>query len=127
MDVFNLKATLGLDSSEYEQGLNNAKSKASSIGGSIGKGLATIGKAAVAAVGVASAAVGKFTMDAVSAGSNFDKSMSQVAATMGLTMDEMQETVGSTTYTLNGEIKEFNGTLRDFAQEMGRNTAFSPP
>jgi TP901 family phage tail tape measure protein len=125
MEAFSLKATLDLDSSKYEQGLGEAKSKATSIGGAIGKGLATIGKVAGVALGAASAAVGKFTTDALRAGSNFDKSMSQVAATMGLTMDEMKDAVGSTTYTLNGEVVEFTGTLRDFAQEMGRNTAFS--
>jgi TP901 family phage tail tape measure protein len=121
MEVFSLKAILGLDSSEYEKGLGDAKSKATSIGSTIGKGLATVGKATVAAVGVATAAVGKFATDSVQAGASFDKSMSQVAATMGLTMDEMATQTG----TVDLAWGTFTGNLRDYAQEMGRNTAFS--
>lgn len=54
---------------------------------------------------VTNAIVG-FAKSSIEAGMNFDKSMSQVAATMGTTVDEIQD-------------------LRDFAQEMGRKTAFS--
>ena len=105
--VFDLQAILGIDTSGFENGLKNAA------------------KLGAAALGAASAALVKFGSDSVQVGAEFDKSMSQVAATMGKTMDEMENAVGSTTYTLNGEVKEFSGTLRDFAQEMGRNTAFS--
>lgn len=64
-------------------------------------------------VGVMGAAV-KVTAD-------FDSSMSQVAATMGKTMDEINSEVA----TVNTSTGEFTGTLREFAQEMGKNTAFS--
>lgn len=59
-----------------------------------------------AAIGAATTAVGAFAKSAVEAGSSFDSSMSQVAATMGKTTSEI-------------------GDLRDFAMEMGANTAFS--
>lgn len=119
--VFELFAKLGLDSSEYEKGLGDAKSKASSIGGAIGKGLKTVAKVGAAALGAASAAVGTFATTTVKAGQNFDKSMSQVAATMGLTMDEMQNQVG----TVDLAWGTFSGNLREYAQEMGKSTAFS--
>lgn len=115
--AFALKATLGLDSSEYEKGLGEAKSKASSIGSTIGKGLATIGKTTVAAVSAASAVVGKFAVDSVQAGGVFDKSMSQVAATMGMTVADLQDSTS--------EASQNYEKLREFAQEMGRTTAFS--
>ena len=50
--VFDLVATLTLDSSAFEKGLGAAKSSASSIGGAIGSGLgkvATVGAAAITA------------------------------------------------------------------------------
>ena len=70
--------------------------------------------AAVAAVGVGAV---KIVGDAVAVGQEFDKSMSQVAATMGKTMEEVENEVVTT--------EKFTGSLRDFAKEMGRTTAFS--
>lgn len=119
--VFELFAKLGLDSSEYEKGLDKSKSLAGSVGGAIGNGLKTMAKVGVAAIGTATAAVGAFATSSVKTGAEFDKSMSQVAATMGKTMDEMQSEVGSVDLAWG----TFSGNLREYAQEMGRNTAFS--
>lgn len=102
MNVFDLYAKLALDSSEYEKGLNDAESKGSKFGG----GLATAAKVGMAAVGTATTAIVGFGAASVKTGMGFDSSMSQVAATMGKTTEEI-------------------GELRDFAQEMGRTTAFS--
>lgn len=121
MNFMELAAKLSLDSSDYERGLGKAKSLASSISNGIGKAF----KIGAAAVTAATTAVVAFGGAAVKTGMDFDKSMSQVAATMGLTMQDMEKAVGSTTVRLNGEMKEFNGTLRDFAQYMGANTAFT--
>lgn len=70
---------------------------------------------------IAAAGIGKAIGSAISTGMNFDKSMSQVAATMGLTMDEMANEVG----TVDLAWGTFSGNLREYAQEMGANTAFS--
>ena len=78
------------------------KSAGLKIASGIGTGLKVAGAAAIAST----AAVGAFAKSAIDAGSSFDTSMSQVAATMGTTTDQI-------------------GNLRDFAQEMGRTTAFS--
>lgn len=125
MNVFSLKAVLGLDSSKYEQGLEDAKGKASSIGSSIGKGLATIGRATVAAVGAATSAVGVFTKSSLDAGMSFDKAMSQVQATMLKSNEDMAKSVGSAVLTTSEGVKEFSGNLREFAQFLGQNTAYS--
>lgn len=102
MNVFDLFAKLGLDSSEYESGLDEAESRGSRFGSGL-RGAARITGAAIA--GATTAVVG-FAGTSVRAGANFDSSMSQVAATMGTTVDQIQD-------------------LRDFAQEMGATTAFS--
>lgn len=92
--VFELFAKLGLDSSEYEEGLNDAKDKASSIGGVIAGGLKTVGKAGVAvgaAVATATVAAGtalvKGAGDVAAYGDNIDK-MSQK---MGISAQAYQE------------------------------------
>lgn len=102
MNVFELFAKLGLDSSEYESGLDEAERRGSRFGSGL-RGAARITGAAIA--GATTAVVG-FAGTSVRAGANFDSSMSQVAATMGTTVDQIQD-------------------LRDFAQEMGATTAFS--
>lgn len=106
MNVFDLEARIGLNTQDFDSGLEKSKSKLSSIGGAIKGGLATAAKVGAAAIGAASAATVAFGKSAVQAGMTFDSSMSQVAATMGKTVDEI-------------------GELRDFAQEMGSTTAFS--
>lgn len=117
MNVFELSAILRLDSSQYESGLNQAQNSAQGIGSKIGGALGTAAKVGAAALAAATTAVVAFGKSSVDAGMNFDTSMSQVAATMGYTVDELN---GSTSEA----AQNFN-KLRDFAQEMGRTTAFS--
>ena len=121
MDVFKLRAVLGLDSTEYDKGLDQKKQEAGGIGSAIGGALGTAAQVGVAAVTAATGAAVAFGATAVKAGSEFDSSMSQVAATMGKTMDEMQNEVG----TVDLAWGTFSGNLREYAQEMGANTAFS--
>lgn len=115
--VFKLAAVLGIDTSEFDNGLNNAKTSAHTFGGAIGKGLATAAKIGVEALGAATAAVGAFAASSVKTGSDFDKSMSQVAATMGMTVEQLSDSTSQAS-------KDFK-MLRDFALETGRTTAFS--
>ena len=106
MNLFDLAAVIRLDSSQYEQGLKTAESKGSSFAQKLGGGLKTASVAIGAGLAAASTAVIAFGTDAVKTGASFDTSMSQVAATMGKTVDEIQD-------------------LREFAQKMGAETAFS--
>lgn len=96
MNLFELSAKLGLDSSEYEAGISNAHSGLDTLEGAIKAFVA--GYAVKKLVGLAK--------DAVTVGMQFDSAMSQVAATMGVTVDQI-------------------GELREFAKDMGATTAFS--
>ena len=69
---------------------------------------------AAAAITAALIAVGK---QVIETGAEFDKSMSQVAATMGYSVDEIN--------TEGSEAAKTFDRLRNFAQDMGKNTAFS--
>lgn len=115
--VFDLFATLSLDTSAYTKGLNGAKSLASGFGNALA-GAARIGITAL--IGATTAAAG-FAATSVKVGENFDKAMSQVAATGGMTMEELEQNIGHVD-TVWGE---FDGNLREYAQFMGKNTAFS--
>lgn len=124
LNVFEIFAKIGLDTSEYDKGLSGAKDKLSSFGSSIGSvgkaigtGVATAAKVGIAAVGAATTAVTAFGATVVKTGMTFDSSMSQVAATMGYTKDQLNQS--------GSEASENLKKLRDFAQEMGRTTSFS--
>lgn len=106
MDVFDLQAKFGFDSSEFNKGIEDAKGKLETFSGKLKNGLGTIAKVGTAAIGAASTAAVAFGKTSVDAGMKFDSSMAQVAATMGKTVDEI-------------------GDLREFAQKMGSTTAFS--
>lgn len=90
MDLFNLMATIGLDSTAFDEGLNSVKDKASSLGNIVSGGFKTAG-VAIAAVGTAALAAGgaivKGAGDVASYGDNIDK-MSQK---MGLSAQAYQE------------------------------------
>lgn len=92
--VFELFAKLGLDSSEYEEGLKDAENKATSIGGTIAGGLKTVGAAGamigtaiVGATAAAGTALVKGAGEVAAYGDNIDK-MSQK---MGISAEAYQE------------------------------------
>ena len=119
--VFDLFAKLSLDSTEYENGLDRARGHAESGGSKIGAAISTGIKAAGVALAAAGTAVVAFGKSSVDAGMQFDVAMSQVAATMGMTVDELTQGVG----TADTSFGHFEGNLREFAQFLGANTAFS--
>lgn len=121
MTLYELQAKLFLDTSEYDKGIGESKSKLSSFGSGLKNGLSTIAKVGAGALAGASAAVVAFGTKSVQTGMSFDKAMSQVAATMGKTMNDMKNEVGEVDLSWG----HFSGNLRDYALEMGAKTAFS--
>lgn len=121
MNVFELVASLTLDTKEYERGLNSAKGMATGTSQDITKSVANVKKGALVATGAIAAGITAFGVSSVKAGVEFDTSMSQVAATMGKTNTELQQEVGEVDLAWG----HFSGNLREYAQEMGKHTAFS--
>ena len=94
-------------SGKIEKELNGAgESGGRAFSSGFGRVIGGTGALVAGAMAAGTAAVAGFGAASVQTGMDFDSSMSQVAATMGKTVDEISE-------------------LRDFAQEMGRTTAFS--
>lgn len=115
--VFELFAKLGLDSTGYENGLNNAKAQSSSFGTAVGNGFKTVAKVGVAALATVTTAATAFATSSVKTGAEFDTAMSQVAATLGLTVEDIKNNV-------NGAGETFD-TLREKARELGGSTIYS--
>lgn len=117
MNLFNLVAKLTLDSSEYDRAMAAAKGTAVKSGDSMVASVNKTKKAiGVAALGMG-AAMAAFGVSSVKTGMEFDSSMSQVAATMGYSVDEINDKTSEAGKTFD--------QLRNFAQEMGKNTKFS--
>ena len=111
MDLFTLVAKLTLDKSEYEKGLTDAESEASSSGGKfagilgkVGKAAGTIAKVSAAGIAAGSAVVGVLTKQSVEAYANYEQlvggvetlfgaggqSLKEYADSMGMTIEEAQ-------------------------------------
>ena len=124
MNLFDLVATLSLDSSDFDKGLSIAKTAMSSLGTGIKKGLAA---ARTAVVG--------FGKSAVAVGAQFDTSMSQVTATMGNVDDMGKKSFAKLKKSAKDLGVAFDETttatelsrevLRAFAKKEGSETAFS--
>ena len=135
MNLFDLVATLSIDSSGFDKGLSSAKTAVSSLGTGIKKGLATVTKVTAVAFKAARTAVVGFGKSAVTAGAQFDASMSQVAATMGNVDDMDKESFAKLKKSAKDLGVAFDETttatelsrevLRAFAKKEGSETAFS--
>lgn len=106
MDVFDLVATIRLNTGEYDKGLSSASQKTSSFGDKLKNGLSAAAKIGASAIAVGTTAVVGFAASSVKTGMEFDASMSKVAAISGATGSEFD-------------------SLRDKAIEMGSKTQFS--
>lgn len=87
MDVFDLQATLGLDSSEYEEGLDSAKKRATSFT----SGLKKIGAAAGVALGAATTAVGVLGKKSIDAYANYEQLEGGIKKLYQSASDEIME------------------------------------
>ncbi len=100
MNLLNLKATLAMDYTDYDRGIDTAEKKAGGLKSTITK----------LGIGATVAGIGKA---AIGVGMDFEAGMSQVAATMGISSDAVRRN--------EGDFK----LLSDAAKEAGSTTQFS--
>ena len=117
MNVFELFATLGLDTSGYDEGLQNAESSASSFGSTIGSVIstgATVAGTALVATGTAIAGVT----------SAFASGISDVAE-WGDTVDKQSQkmNISAESYQVWSEVMEHCGTSIDSMQTSMKTLA----
>lgn len=121
MNVFDLVASITLDSSEYESGLNEASSKSSSIGDSISSGLKTAAKATAAAVGAASVAIGGLVKSSIDAYANYEQLVGGVETLFG----EISTTGDASGKVLENASKAYKTAGLSANQYMETATSFA--
>ena len=102
MDLMSLVARLSLDSSDYENGIEKAKS----AGDKLSAGAVAMGNLISSGISAVGNKVGEFSGYVMQSGMSFEATMSKVGAISGATGEDMQ-------------------SLSDKAQEMGAKTKFS--
>lgn len=122
MNVFELFAKLGLDSSEYESGLDRAAGLASSAGGVIAGGLTAVAGATTAAVGAVATRVVNLTTQAVQSYGEYEQlvgGIGKLYGTAGQTIEEYAASVGATVDEVRAEYE----SLENAQEAMAENAA----
>lgn len=106
MNVFELMASLKLDSSDYDKGLDKAESKGKGLVSKIGSGMKTAAKVTTAAVGAASVAVTALAKKSVSAYAEQEQlvgGVQKLYGNMGMSLKDYAKSQGKTTNEVKGE------------------------
>lgn len=94
MDLFDLVAKITLDTSEYEQGLNNAESKADTFGSKLGSAVSKGSKLAVAgisAVATGATIMGKKFIDGINATAQYGDNVDKMSQKIGISAESYQK------------------------------------
>lgn len=134
MNLLNLAASLTLDKSNYDKGLNDAEKSAknsqSSIGGAlggamsvVGKGLKVAGTMAVTAAAAAGTATVKFVKDSVGAYAEYQQLWGGMQKLYGAAGQSFEEYVQSAGYSMDELVADGEanvGIIQDLQQEYDR-------
>lgn len=109
MNLFELYAKIGVDTKDYENGLNEASQKTSAFGEKIKSGLATAAKVGAAALSVASAGVVALTKAAVDNYAEYEQLVGGVETLFGAggkSIEEYAQSVGKTVDEVRSEYNK---------------------
>ena len=125
MDIFDLQAKLTLDTSDYEKGIADSKSKISSLASGfgkvakgVGKAVVTAGKIGAAAVGAGSAAVGALTKQSFDAYASFEQLEGGVETLFGNMADAVKKNANQAFKTAGLSANEYMETVTSFAASL---------
>lgn len=107
MNVFELFAKLGLDSSEYEDGLGRARGMLSTVGSGIASGLGALGAASGAALGAAAAGVVSLTRQSVDAFANYEQLAGGIETLYGDAASSMMDFASQAATTTGQSMNDF--------------------
>jgi phage-related protein len=107
MNVFELFAKLGLDSSEYESGLDKARGMLSTVGGGIARGLGALGAASGAALGAAATGVVNLTRQSVNAFANYEQLAGGIETLYGDAASSMMDFASQAATTTGQSMNDF--------------------
>lgn len=122
MNVFELFATLGLDATNYREGLADAESEAQSAGGRIGNALGGVarvaGAATVAAVGAAAAGVTALTGQAVNAYGEYEQLSGGISRLFGEASDQVMEDAANAYAAVGMTANDYMQSVTSFSAAL---------
>ena len=126
MDVFDLYAKIGLDKSEYESGLKDAKGSMSSFASSVGNGLKTVAKVGATAIAAGAAGVAALTKMGVEGYAQYEQLVGGVD-TLFKTANKTVMAYAENAYKTAGmSANEYMNTITSFSasliQSLGGDT-----
>lgn len=113
-----LMATLGMDASKYNEGLDSAEGRASSAGGIIARGLGVATAAVGAAIGAAATGVATLTMSAVSAYGEYEQLVGGVNKIFEDSSDIVMQYASNAYETAGLSANEYMQTVTGFSASL---------
>lgn len=127
MDVFDLQARIGLDKSEYDAGVKDAKGTMSDLAKNIGNGLKTVAKAGAAAIAAGAAGVAALTKMSVEGYAQYEQLVGGVETLFKTSQnvvvayaENAYKTSGMSANTYMETVTSFSASL---IQSLGGDTA----
>ena len=125
MNIFELSAKLGIDTSEYDKGLDNAEGKGSKFASGLGKALGGTAKlvagASVAAVGAAATGITALTTQAVQAYGSYEQLVGGVEKIFGDSADAVMQHASEAFSTAGMSANEYMETVTGFSAALIQN------
>ena len=127
MDVFDLYAKIGLDKSEYESGLNDAKGSMSNLAKSVGDGLKTVAKIGATAIAAGAAGVAALTKMSVEGYAEYEQLVGGVETLFKESAGTIQDYADRAYMTAGLSANAYMETITSFSasliQSLGGDTA----
>ena len=125
MDVFNLQAKIGIDSKDYEKGLDSAKSKFSGFADGIknaaskvGDILAGIGKTAAVGLGAASTALTAITKQSLDQVGMYEQMVGGVEKLFGKSAEKVKQYANEAFTSAGLSANEYMETVTSFSASL---------
>jgi phage-related protein len=116
--VFEIFAKLGLDSSDFDKGLDNAKSTLSNMGSAVGSGLGTIAKIGTAAVATASAGIAALGTMAVKGYADYEQLSGGIETLFKTSADAVMGFASEAYKTAGLSSNEYMETVTSFSASL---------
>lgn len=118
MDVFDLYAKIGLDKSEYESGLKDAKGSMSTFAENVGKGLKTVAKVGAAAVTAAAGGVAALTKMGVEGYAQYEQLVGGVETLFKSSQNVVMQYAENAYKTAGMSANEYMETVTSFSASL---------
>lgn len=118
MNVFDLVATLRLDTSKYDEGLSESQEKAGKFGKGVLSALGTTAKVASGAIAAGGVAIAGVTKQATSAYSNYEQLIGGVETLFGDSADKVMKNADKAFSTAGMSVNDYMDTVTSFSASL---------